>query len=1502
MANIPLSPFYDVDKLKTRYQAVLTKAVLDKVITDIDKQWLETALLSDSDTRAAQAVPMRIDRAQFVLPGKPPSDLLGAFKLSASNVNNAPVFLYSLACGLEKHDDENALLSSLAERLKDPLETSELLRYVPVDQRYAICARLPPELQPCLVIGDAFNDLRQGLLDESADDLVGIADELLRLPSINSVLNDYLQIQLDKIYPEGELEPEAIHVNSFITVDEEDEHGVNHSIQSEVSSYTLTETVLMYYRKGSWPTAQTREFRSWDGLEEEYARRGLPPINNVTWFEALIIRASTELQPLFEKALAQFWSSPFAGQHTRCDYFADVLAQRFAQELRSHEYTGDISPAEKIWLARACQLPSSTTSSSAGQVRVDHLFYTAPGEKEIFFAGAFLISQNLAASSRVFLYMPNEGLESFENRHVLKEELDARQERPGSLNNLLSCLSLNEYLAPQGPAGFGFQVQKLSEAVFPERMGSIIGKQLANVRYLLNLLKKKHPKLDINDAIDYALDIRGMLDSRLPTLEEQPRWDNLNVSSEANVFNPIEAPPAFQPSAVPHNDPTEATLRSLTALNTWTNELRERRPTIRSFSQARMRSYLTYVNSDLLPAEIHIEAESNTISATESSLVSYSSNLTDLLIEQLTGYAQAKGYTGTGQAFRVVNGVQQALAKNQPDQPALQKMLGLAKTDFLKHYLEELKRFYATADTQGHSIKDTLIKIRYATLQYEFNLRSADQSLDENARKLLTIVLDSPVRGMRKTLNGFRPDVYSIALSVDEAPAWVSLANCFVIAERGGLGPAHAPEDCGRVILWTPERGLESFSAMPTLLSQLNARLFDIRERSSLLDNVSWTDRSRLSKQTSIKLELRVIDGDFQEVLQQWQIDAELATSESLFHLAQKCQLGAQNTLDLMLSQSQGIKAAINLDRLIACAQNILFQHKLPNWLRTKSLNEQQEYLEALRAYRRSIDAGKNYLHDIPDLHAFTHSKLKTLLDAKDLDHPLNPDLIDVTITHYEASVAPAGEPPFFFAANAKGSVPQTTESLTQFALKTYAQVNGAAISISFHNSSLPVPAWLDPPYLQELFRTLDIGNEYVKTLHDKLDDGKPGVDERKRLFVTQLPAQVIEQALAMRLQNQLTAKAYLFIKQVMTMPDTLAREPLGDVSIIVRPLELIPEKDLQADAALGMYLIGPGQSAAGPLILYTPYSKDFGFKEYRDEAHLISDLQTSAPLQALVLERMSTQAAKIYANGGFIEPHIPFSDLPTRTPGPISLSFTPFTGNLLNTLFADNTALLISMAESQSVTAAQAKWERLKFLLTPVIDAGFMFAPGIVTLPFVIWGSLQLTTKMADLIKKSEWGQVCELVTMSLLQLVAMHQLRFRSRPMRGGSVAVEIERMMRPTGLAWADHPMTAEQITRLHEFELPGIELSSLQSDEAPGVFRNPLNQHRCAPVQGRVYRIDKQAGEWRMVNAERIGPILKRNQIGVWEIATPPSPVQLQACSREKTQRFEQSWKWTSVRKA
>ena len=59
---------------------------------------------------------------------------------------------------------------------------------------------------------------------------------------------------------------------------------------------------------------------------------------------------------------------------------------------------------------------------------------------------------------------------------------------------------------------------------------------------------------------------------------------------------------------------------------------------------------------------------------------------------------------------------------------------------------------------------------------------------------------------------------------------------------------------------------------------------------------------------------------------------------------------------------------------------------KTPGWLQTKSLNEQKEYLEALRAYRRSIDAGKTYLHDIPDLHDFARSKLKTLLDAKDPD------------------------------------------------------------------------------------------------------------------------------------------------------------------------------------------------------------------------------------------------------------------------------------------------------------------------------------------------------------------------------------------------------------------------------------------------------------------------------------------------------------------------------------
>lgn len=268
MANIPLSPYYDVDKLKTRYQEVLTKAVIDKHITDTEKQWLETALLPDNNARAAQVVPIRIDRVEFGLPGKPSCDLFGSFILSAPNTKDAAVFLYSLACGLEKYDDENAFLSSLAERLEDPLKTNELLRYVPVDQRYAICATLPPKLQPYLINIDAFYDLRQSLLNNSAGDLVGMGDEFLRLPSINSALNDYLQIQLDKIYPAGELEPEDIHVNSFVTVTKEDDHGVNHSILSMDSSYTLAEAVLTYYRNGSWPAAQTREFRSWIGLEE----------------------------------------------------------------------------------------------------------------------------------------------------------------------------------------------------------------------------------------------------------------------------------------------------------------------------------------------------------------------------------------------------------------------------------------------------------------------------------------------------------------------------------------------------------------------------------------------------------------------------------------------------------------------------------------------------------------------------------------------------------------------------------------------------------------------------------------------------------------------------------------------------------------------------------------------------------------------------------------------------------------------------------------------------------------------------------------------------------------------------------------------------------------------------------------------------------------------------------------------------------------------------------
>ncbi|MGO4611715.1 hypothetical protein AB4142_35800, partial [Variovorax sp. 2RAF20] len=79
----------------------------------------------------------------------------------------------------------------------------------------------------------------------------------------------------------------------------------------------------------------------------------------------------------------------------------------------------------------------------------------------------------------------------------------------------------------------------------------------------------------------------------------------------------------------------------------------------------------------------------------------------------------------------------------------------------------------------------------------------------------------------------------------------------------------------------------------------------------------------------------------------------------------------------------------------------------------------------------------------------------------------------------------------------------------------------------------------------------------------------------------------------------------------IMNMPDNIARAAVVGANAVIRPLELIATPGAQVAKALGVYLIGPGQSKEGPHILLAPYCSPHGIKEYDSESSLLAELNT---------------------------------------------------------------------------------------------------------------------------------------------------------------------------------------------------------------------------------------------------------------------------------------------------
>lgn len=724
-------------------------------------------------------------------------------------------------------------------------------------------------------------------------------------------------------------------------------------------------------------------------------------------------------------------------------------------------------------------------------------------------------------------------------------------------------------------------------------------------------------------------------------------------------------------------------------------------------------------------------------------------------------------------------------------------------------------------------------------LRAEAELRERDATLPAAAHDLIRNVFaydaDYPDRTQRLGVRGFQPDVYSLKLTcrTEERVISLHLANCFLMTERGGLDTPYS----GMAILWSPAGGLQAFANVDLATEQLNKNLLDTGKRFAWLSNLAPAQRlphGRYQLQAYELLEDNVLVNRMNSFIEQFKTERNYLSTLKVgdWKLSGSA---LRNSLDALLAKG----APTNLKRAVDIAQANRRQQTLPAWLGTASLEDRRLHIELLEQYKNSVvDAdAKDYLDGIEPLRTYVHKKLKALLNARFPGKNLDPDTLQITPNL--AVVGPAS-------------------ALTDFALH-HVDVTRNGFKIS-STSTHKLPDGLNEMAVRQILSSLDISTAYKAQVMDTLSGSAAPVLQRKRRFRRQLPWQLLQHAHARHLQQHLSSKAFDLIRQVLDMPDAIARSAVEGASAVFRPVELLKTGGAAAVKTLGLYLVGSSAQASNPLVLYAPYHSGHCFAEFKDEASVVAAFNTPGALQDLLIRRLPKDQQAIFKN------------LFASTLGHLSeitLGSNPVRTNLLDTLFDDNTRLLAELLGSQAQDKRQFDWSTVLHLFSSGIRLVGRQLPGKLTFIETLWDSYQDFKASSEALQARDWQAGLHNFIAGAAEMVSLGLL---NRDDTFGLLdPVEPALPSVPSTLNWKDIASTGQLRTDLGVFEATGVSLSNLQKNLVDGTYKAMENGKLYIPLAGKVFQVAKADQTWRIIHEHGEGPLLKKSPDGrTWGI--------------------------------
>ena len=484
-------------------------------------------------------------------------------------------------------------------------------------------------------------------------------------------------------------------------------------------------------------------------------------------------------------------------------------------------------------------------------------------------------------------------------------------------------------------------------------------------------------------------------------------------------------------------------------------------------------------------------------------------------------------------------------------------------------------------------------------------------------------------------------------------------------------------------------------------------------------------------------------------------------------------------------------------------------QQALPNWLADASISDMNSYsrymkdLSALNTFYQ----GKSYDEGIAPIEQYALDKLEAEIRK---DHPDATNLSLDTLQLKVQSPVVVGLFPLPWQFDT------TLYSMSQLALQNLIDVPLGIKSLE-HNPPRALPEWLTVDYLETLISRIDIGNAYPRLIKSTLLDDPAQADRRGTLYAYHLGIQLPLLALQAKIRREfgIDERGFRFVAAAMEAEKS--DRQVDDIAIVVRPLALLPSLRLNrtADIVANMFVIGPQDPASGPCLLYRPLL-DKPLTQYPSPANLVYAIQQSPDLRESVLAWLPDDVRDDYSHYVF----------PTKIPspwtvaevatnplklaslsGPLQLGGDAIDGNLFTTLYNANANALITLADRQAVSNAEARWATFRRAGWAIFNGVLPFLGRTVNTAAWVWQIMDQLEALKDAkehpTRQSPWAALSDLL-LNLGMAIALHAAS-RTSP-RPSSAAESTEERLAPPISAPKAEPLTIRQLPTVTPEQLP------------------------------------------------------------------------------------------------